>query len=474
MATSALDMTLDDVIKSKGNGSTKGRGEGRRGGGGGQNRKVGRTAADKKAAATGRSRPVAATKAVAAAAADGAAGQRRLRRVAPAAAIAPAAKAAAAAAKATATLASPAVRAGLATRRIGVAGPGEASEAPATRAAAPSAKAAQSAKGMEDKLAMSLEDMIKSEVRKRKPKADKPKAEKAGGGVEAAEGARAGRRGRRMKLRRENAAKATAKAKAKAKASRGRPGPRDDDDWRSGGGRDSGNYPSWSNARVSWESRRTPGSGLYSDWGASKGRSDDWSAPEPKRARGAGEGLRSDAGWGRSGGDAGWGAGSRAGSAGAWGNNGPSRPSERWSAGGDYWGGSSASCGASAALGWSRAGLGRAAADPAARRVTRQVREPAVDAPQWPATPARSGGGATSGGDRGGVTGRIRVSNVPKNLDWRDIKEAFEDQGRVTRCEVERGVAWITFENPLDAKKAVQTFDRGELNGQTIYVTHEN
>merc|ERR1712045_1106786 len=68
---------------------------------------------------------------------------------------------------------------------------------------------------------------------------------------------------------------------------------------------------------------------------------------------------------------------------------------------------------------------------------------------------------------------RIKVCNVPRNLDWRDIKEAFEDNGRVARCDVDRGVAWVTFETPRNAKKAVQTFDRGELNGQMIFVSHE-
>eukprot|EP00438_Fugacium_kawagutii_P027530 Skav207796 [mRNA] locus=scaffold710:269039:272130:- [translate_table: standard] len=66
----------------------------------------------------------------------------------------------------------------------------------------------------------------------------------------------------------------------------------------------------------------------------------------------------------------------------------------------------------------------------------------------------------------------IRVCNVPKNLEERDIQEAFEDIGRVTKCEaagrlassglallpgmgwVERGVAMITFANSSHAKKA--------------------
>lgn len=74
--------------------------------------------------------------------------------------------------------------------------------------------------------------------------------------------------------------------------------------------------------------------------------------------------------------------------------------------------------------------------------------------------------------ERGPAPGaRIKVTNVPSNLDWRDIKEAFEDVGNVIKCDVDRGVASIIFERAGDAKKAVQTFDRGELNGQTIYVS---
>jgi RNA recognition motif-containing protein len=66
------------------------------------------------------------------------------------------------------------------------------------------------------------------------------------------------------------------------------------------------------------------------------------------------------------------------------------------------------------------------------------------------------------------------VSNVPKGLEDRDIREAFEDVGAVKRCTVERGVAIVSFDSPSAAKKAVNTFDRGELNGQTIYVTFEH
>ena len=68
------------------------------------------------------------------------------------------------------------------------------------------------------------------------------------------------------------------------------------------------------------------------------------------------------------------------------------------------------------------------------------------------------------------------VAEVPKNLEDRDIKEAFEDIGRVTKCDarrpinpkrkalfvgseaqVERGVAVISFANSSHAKKAGST-----------------
>lgn len=67
----------------------------------------------------------------------------------------------------------------------------------------------------------------------------------------------------------------------------------------------------------------------------------------------------------------------------------------------------------------------------------------------------------------------IRVSNVPVELGKKDVKEAFEEIGKVVSCEVDRGVATIVFSKAADAKKAVQTFDRGELNGQMIFVATE-
>lgn len=69
---------------------------------------------------------------------------------------------------------------------------------------------------------------------------------------------------------------------------------------------------------------------------------------------------------------------------------------------------------------------------------------------------------------------RIKVANVPRDLAARDIKHAFEaEAGKTTSCELDRGIAYLSFVKPEDARKAVETFDRGELNGKIITVTLE-
>lgn len=69
----------------------------------------------------------------------------------------------------------------------------------------------------------------------------------------------------------------------------------------------------------------------------------------------------------------------------------------------------------------------------------------------------------------------IKVTNIPKELKAADVREAFEGEtGKVVLCELSRGVARITFAKAKDAQKAVDTFDRGELNGKIITVVLEN
>lgn len=65
----------------------------------------------------------------------------------------------------------------------------------------------------------------------------------------------------------------------------------------------------------------------------------------------------------------------------------------------------------------------------------------------------------------------VKVTNIPWDLEHQDIKDAFEaETGKIIRCKLDRGTAWIAFSKPEHARKAVDTFDHGELNGQTIGV----
>lgn len=66
----------------------------------------------------------------------------------------------------------------------------------------------------------------------------------------------------------------------------------------------------------------------------------------------------------------------------------------------------------------------------------------------------------------------ILVENIPPGLDSRDIKDAFQSAtGTVNSCKLSKdGTARISFDRPQDAKKAVATFDHGELNGSIISV----
>jgi len=62
----------------------------------------------------------------------------------------------------------------------------------------------------------------------------------------------------------------------------------------------------------------------------------------------------------------------------------------------------------------------------------------------------------------------VKVTNVPFDLTWKDIKSAFAEVGPVERCDVEEGVAHITFRDAKDAQSAVRTYDGGDMNGRRI------
>merc|ERR1712187_94308 len=65
----------------------------------------------------------------------------------------------------------------------------------------------------------------------------------------------------------------------------------------------------------------------------------------------------------------------------------------------------------------------------------------------------------------------VKVTNIPKELKARDVREAFESEtGKIVSCELGKGTAIITFSNGGDARKAVEAFHKGELNGKIISV----
>ncbi|KAF4677004.1 hypothetical protein FOL47_004002 [Perkinsus chesapeaki] len=75
---------------------------------------------------------------------------------------------------------------------------------------------------------------------------------------------------------------------------------------------------------------------------------------------------------------------------------------------------------------------------------------------------------SSSGG--GGCT--IKITNIPDDLTWRDIKTSFGAVGPVEFCNVEesrRGgnQAIITFKDSRDAETAIENYDGGEMNGHS-------
>ena len=65
----------------------------------------------------------------------------------------------------------------------------------------------------------------------------------------------------------------------------------------------------------------------------------------------------------------------------------------------------------------------------------------------------------------------VKVTNIPYDLTWHDVKDAFKAVGQVDRCELDKGTAWVTFADSRDAVAAVKSYDGGDMNGRTIKVT---
>eukprot|EP00437_Effrenium_voratum_P016155 CAMPEP_0181441234 /NCGR_PEP_ID=MMETSP1110-20121109/23399_1 /TAXON_ID=174948 /ORGANISM="Symbiodinium sp., Strain CCMP421" /LENGTH=456 /DNA_ID=CAMNT_0023565105 /DNA_START=96 /DNA_END=1466 /DNA_ORIENTATION=+ len=455
---SALDMSLEDVIKSKGGNSKRGARTGKAPAAKEVKKKVQNT--------------------------------ERPKRNAGNAGIAPAMKAAAAAAAAASKPApSMAAAAKAKSKDPEAAKEPEESKKPAVAVTAitpgKAPKGPGGATGMEDKLGMALEDVIKVQDTKKK-KVTEPRDVKAGGagGLRGRAGIRQRLAARQRQVTRGVRQQAKQPARTEARTVRGRGGARADreDLWEGGRTSRAWDGPS-AGARGA---RRT----VLDDWSppAKRARADDWAWGGPSRDKGKGKGWREESynerayGYGeRSYGEKGYGYGEKGyGEKGygekGYGYGGEKGYSEKGHGKGGSWSGDAWSSWSrperrpEPMLQWDRA----PPALPVQRALaTRPVREREERERPERTERVERVERAEKAVDRS-VKKSIRVCNVPKNLDDRDIQEAFEDIGRVVKCEVERGVATISFANSSHAKKAVQTFDRGELNGQTIYVSLES
>lgn len=67
----------------------------------------------------------------------------------------------------------------------------------------------------------------------------------------------------------------------------------------------------------------------------------------------------------------------------------------------------------------------------------------------------------------------VKISNVPYDLTWKELKEAFLSVGTIERCDVDHGTAIIKFSDFRSASAAVRAYDGGEMNGRKIKVVLE-
>ena len=68
---------------------------------------------------------------------------------------------------------------------------------------------------------------------------------------------------------------------------------------------------------------------------------------------------------------------------------------------------------------------------------------------------------------------KVKITNVPYDLTWKDVKSALSDVGKVERCDVDRGEATVTFSTHKEAARAIKTYNNGDMNGRKIRVYFE-
>ncbi|TMW68658.1 hypothetical protein Poli38472_006126 [Pythium oligandrum] len=92
----------------------------------------------------------------------------------------------------------------------------------------------------------------------------------------------------------------------------------------------------------------------------------------------------------------------------------------------------------------------------------------------------RRGGGGRGGDrfERGGrnppqrTEFRVRITDLPRGVDWRDVKDHLRTAGEVTFCNVENdGTAIAEFQSRDDVQNAIEKLDDKEFRGSYIRIT---
>jgi len=121
-------------------------------------------------------------------------------------------------------------------------------------------------------------------------------------------------------------------------------------------------------------------------------------------------------------------------------------------------------------------------------REDREERPPPIARPDF--RPRRAGGNlaaaapssnASSPPPRESAKGRqVFVGNLPYQMSWQDLKDAFRPAGNVIRADVlllsngkSKGQGTVLFETKAEAVKAIELFDNTEIQGRVINV-HED
>ncbi|KAJ0401518.1 hypothetical protein P43SY_009378 [Pythium insidiosum] len=69
---------------------------------------------------------------------------------------------------------------------------------------------------------------------------------------------------------------------------------------------------------------------------------------------------------------------------------------------------------------------------------------------------------------------RVRITDLPRGIDWRDVKDHLRTAGEVTFCNVEGdGTAIAEFQTQEDMDNAIQKLDDKDFRGSYIRITQE-